>query len=67
MQLAIGRYPYEQTNQFDLLIKIKTEAPPLLIPEPGGFSVEFCQFIADCLQKDMALRPKFKDLLVFLC
>ena len=37
--------------------------PPLLEPQ-NGFSHEFCDFIRDCLQKDMTGRPKFKDLLV---
>lgn len=62
-QLATGRFPYECTSPFELMIRIKKEDPPMLTPETHGFSPEFCLFVADCLQKDMAMRPKFKDLL----
>uniref|UniRef100_A0A914IH49 mitogen-activated protein kinase kinase n=1 Tax=Globodera rostochiensis TaxID=31243 RepID=A0A914IH49_GLORO len=66
VQLATGRFPYEcVTNALELMITIHNHEPPRLEPNQDGlqFSVEFCQFVSDCLQKDMNRRPKFKELL----
>lgn len=62
VQLASGRFPYQSSTPFELMVKIRDEMPPVLKPE-YGFSEEFCDFIKACLQKDMQERPKFKDLL----
>uniref|UniRef100_A0A915D6L3 Protein kinase domain-containing protein n=1 Tax=Ditylenchus dipsaci TaxID=166011 RepID=A0A915D6L3_9BILA len=62
VQLATGQFPYQSSTPFELMVKIREEQPPLLSPS-NGFSQEFCDFIKDCLQKDMAERPKFKDLM----
>jgi len=62
VQLATGIFPYNSSTPFELMVKIREEAPPCLKPE-NGFSPEFCDFIKDCLEKDMTGRPKFKDLL----
>jgi len=47
------------------MIEIKEKNAPRLTPEKDGLSPEFCGFIADCLQKDMEMRPKFRELLVY--
>lgn len=62
VQLASGEFPYKSTHPFELMVKIREDEPPLLRPE-DGFSPHFCDFIRDCLKKDMVERPKFKDLL----
>ncbi|KAI1716489.1 protein kinase domain-containing protein [Ditylenchus destructor] len=62
VQLATGKFPYESSTPFELMVKIREEQPPLLNPD-DGFSREFCDFVRDCLHKDMTGRPKFKDLL----
>uniref|UniRef100_A0A915E016 Uncharacterized protein n=1 Tax=Ditylenchus dipsaci TaxID=166011 RepID=A0A915E016_9BILA len=62
VQLAAGQFPYQSSTPFELMVQIREEQPPLLSPS-NGFSQEFCDFIKDCLQKDMAERPKFKDLM----
>ncbi|KAL3112330.1 hypothetical protein niasHT_019055 [Heterodera trifolii] len=65
-QLATGRFPYECVNNaMELMITIHNNDPPRLEPNQDGrqFSAEFCQFIADCLQKDMNKRPKYRELL----
>jgi len=67
LQLATGIYPYEYIRQMshgqlELMLKIKHEPAPTL-PNDGCFSTEFREFISYCLTKEMANRPKFKDLL----
>jgi len=62
VQLAKGIFPYESSSPFELMLKIRKDDPPYLRPD-DGFSSEFCNFIRSCLQKEIADRPKFKDLL----
>nr|CAD2192586.1 unnamed protein product [Meloidogyne enterolobii] len=63
VELATGKFPYENREAFKLMIEIKEKNAPRLTPEKDGLSPEFCGFIADCLQKDMEMRPKFRELL----
>ncbi|CAK5072608.1 unnamed protein product [Meloidogyne enterolobii] len=63
VELATGKFPYENREAFKLMIEIKEKNAPRLTPEKDGLSPEFCVFIADCLQKDMEMRPKFRELL----
>ncbi|KAI6244012.1 Protein kinase domain-containing protein [Aphelenchoides fujianensis] len=68
MQLARGSPPYAEelaaTNMtpFALMIRIQTGEPPT-ISESEGFSAEFCQFVAQCLQKRIEQRPKYEVLM----
>ncbi len=45
-----------------VLTKVLTDDPPLL-PRNGGFTIEFCSFVRDCLMKNYKDRPKYKKLL----
>ena len=64
VQLALGRYPYQNCRgDFELLTKIIESDPPTL-PENSNFSDYFRDFIRLCLQKDVEKRPKYKYLKV---
>uniref|UniRef100_A0A1I8B363 mitogen-activated protein kinase kinase n=1 Tax=Meloidogyne hapla TaxID=6305 RepID=A0A1I8B363_MELHA len=63
VELATGKFPYVNREAFKLMVEIKEKDAPRLTPEKDGFSPEFCGFVADCLQKDMEMRPKFRELL----
>lgn len=64
VECALGVYPYNsrsQNNYFVLLNQILNDPVPT-IPE-SGFSAEFRDFCAQCLNKDPALRPSAQELL----
>lgn len=61
VEIATGRYPYHHArNFFEQLKSICTDPPPRL-PEKR-FSPTFEDFIAQCLQKDYELRPKYDSI-----
>lgn len=63
VELATGRFPYQDCKtDFEVLSKVLQEDPPRLPPN-GGFSLDFCRFVQDCLTKDYRKRPKYKTLL----
>lgn len=58
MEIATGRYPYQQARDFfEQLKRICTDEPPKL-PD-GKFSKEMEDFIGQCLIKDYNCRPKY--------
>ena len=64
VELATGHFPYRDCKtDFEVLTKVLQESPPLL-PRNGGFSLEFCSFVQDCLMKNYKDRPKYKKLLM---
>lgn len=61
MEIANGRYPYQQARDFfEQLKRICTDEPPKL--PAGRFSHEMEDFIGQCLMKDYNCRPKFDSL-----
>lgn len=63
VEMATGHFPYHDCKtDFEVLTKVLQEDPPLL-PRNRGFSIEFQQFVRDCLMKDYTDRPKYKKLL----
>ncbi|KAI6205442.1 hypothetical protein M3Y94_00792400 [Aphelenchoides besseyi] len=69
VQLARGKPPYSEDlaaglTPFGLMARIETDEPPKLSIEEG-YTAEFCEFVRQCLQKDIATRPKYKTLMEF--
>jgi mitogen-activated protein kinase kinase 7 len=63
VELATGRFPYADCKkEFEVLTKILQEPSPEL-PREGPFSMDFRSFISQCLIKDQAQRPWYKQLL----
>ena len=63
LELATGRYPYgDNDSYFKLLGRINDSDPPT-VPEDGGFSDGFAEFIGLCLEKDPSRRPGARELL----
>ncbi|CAL4068053.1 unnamed protein product, partial [Meganyctiphanes norvegica] len=63
VELATGHFPYKDCrNDFEVLTKVLQDDPPVL-PHDKKFSLEFCQFVNDCLIKNYQMRPKYKKLL----
>ena len=61
IELATGRNPYyDCKSEFAATERIITEPPPSL---PEGFSPEFKDFVASCLQKDPDNRPDYEKLM----
>lgn len=55
-ELATGRYPFPDTSSFPALFQELTEKPePRLSPDQ--FPPELCDFVANCLIRDVARRP----------
>eukprot|EP01138_Halocafeteria_seosinensis_P013037 gb/GECG01013315.1/.p1 GENE.gb/GECG01013315.1/~~gb/GECG01013315.1/.p1 ORF type:complete len:580 (+),score=74.86 gb/GECG01013315.1/:1-1740(+) len=61
MYCALGRYPYEASQEIQLVVEIENEEAPALPADT--FSEEARDFISSCLQKDPAKRPAAKALL----
>ncbi|KAG1459357.1 hypothetical protein G6F46_004956 [Rhizopus delemar] len=61
VEIAIGHYPYKYDNMFAQLKAIIDDEPPSLPSET--FSIEACDFVAACLQKDPNKRPTYAELL----
>ncbi len=59
-ELAHGDPPLSEYHPMRVLFLIPKEPSPLL---QGRFSVEFKDFVQQCLQKDVALRPTSSELL----
>ena len=63
VELAKGNYPYHHFKQeFEVFSAILSGPPPLL-KQDDGFSPEFVEFVALCLQKDPTARPRYPELL----
>jgi hypothetical protein len=63
VELATGQFPYKDCQtEFEVLTKVIQDDPPCL-PQNKGFSIEFRQFVHDCLLKNPKDRPKYKKLL----
>ena len=63
MELATGKFPYEDcTTDFEVMTKILRDEPPKL-PSNRNFSPEFRSFVDSCLRKNYKDRPKYKELL----
>jgi len=63
IELATGHYPYDTSGGLYALMSHVTESPPPL-PQPGPeYSPAFCDFLAQSLQLDPALRPTSQQLL----
>jgi len=63
LEVAIGRFPYPQTeNYFSLLRLIETAESPCA-PEEGGFSDAFCEFVSLSLSKLPERRSSSEELL----
>ncbi|CAO3692575.1 unnamed protein product [Umbelopsis ramanniana] len=60
VEVAGGKYPYENDNMFAQLKAIIDEEPPKL---PAHFSEEAHSFMSDCLRKDATQRPTYSQLL----
>ncbi|KAG0756992.1 hypothetical protein G6F57_010771 [Rhizopus arrhizus] len=61
VEIAVGHYPYKYDNMFAQLKAIIEDEPPSLPSE--SFSIEACDFVAACLQKDPNKRPTYAELL----
>lgn len=62
VELSTGQYPYSNCqNEFQVMSTIVSQEAPIL--RGDQFSAEFKGFIAKCLVKDVAERPKYKTLL----
>uniref|UniRef100_A0A0A9VY48 mitogen-activated protein kinase kinase n=1 Tax=Lygus hesperus TaxID=30085 RepID=A0A0A9VY48_LYGHE len=63
VELATSVFPYPGCNSdFEVLSRVLQEDPPSLPPDKD-FSLEFRDFIKDCLLKDYRVRPKYRVLL----
>ncbi|TKR73967.1 hypothetical protein L596_021202 [Steinernema carpocapsae] len=63
VELAWGTHPYADFSvEFEVLSGIVENDPPALSPK-DGFSPLFCDFVAQCLQKECSKRPKYIDLM----
>uniref|UniRef100_A0A1I7XZY7 mitogen-activated protein kinase kinase n=1 Tax=Steinernema glaseri TaxID=37863 RepID=A0A1I7XZY7_9BILA len=63
VELASGAHPYADFSvEFEVLSGIVENEPPKLSTK-DGFSPLFCDFVAQCLQKECNMRPKYKDLM----
>ena len=63
VELATGQFPYKDCQtEFEVLTKVIQDDPPCL-PQNKGFTIEFRQFVHDCLLKNHKDRPKYKKLL----
>lgn len=60
IELATGNPPHYSIPPINALFKIQTDPPPTL---DHSFSASFRDFVSQCLQKDMNLRPSAEDLL----
>ena len=61
-ELATGNAPHSELHPMRVLFVIPKQDSPKL-PQEGGFSAEFQDFVAQCLQKDANARPSAKELL----
>lgn len=61
LEIATGRYPYQQARDFFEQLKMICAKEPPKLPA-GHFSQEFNQFINSCLEKDYQLRPNYSML-----
>eukprot|EP00478_Filoreta_tenera_P005404 GABV01006454.1.p1 GENE.GABV01006454.1~~GABV01006454.1.p1 ORF type:complete len:107 (-),score=19.32 GABV01006454.1:3-323(-) len=61
IEMALGRPPHADIPAVRVAMKIPTEPPPRL-PEQG-WSSDFQDFLAQCLQHDPELRPDARRLL----
>ncbi|KAK0401713.1 hypothetical protein QR680_015933 [Steinernema hermaphroditum] len=63
VELASGAHPYADFSvEFEVLSGIVENDPPAL-STTDGFTPLFCDFVAQCLQKECDMRPKYKDLM----
>ena len=60
IEMATGNPPYYSIPPINALFKIQTDPPPSL---DNSFSASFRDFVGQCLQKDMNLRPSAESLL----
>ncbi|KAK7492791.1 hypothetical protein BaRGS_00015929, partial [Batillaria attramentaria] len=61
VELATNNYPFSWTNAFQMMKQVVQEDPPSLPTD--RFSTELQDFVAQCLQKNVEARPKYKQLL----
>ncbi|MES9888161.1 MAG: serine/threonine-protein kinase [Candidatus Sedimenticola sp. 6PFRAG1] len=55
-QLLSGKLPFQANNQFDLIHKITSEAPPALDSVRSGLPPEVAQIVSRCLEKNPSER-----------
>mmetsp|Transcript_75736 Transcript_75736/g.214073 ORF Transcript_75736/g.214073 Transcript_75736/m.214073 type:complete len:340 (+) Transcript_75736:101-1120(+) len=61
-ELATGRYPFSDISSFPVLFEHLCEKPEPRL-DAGQFPPELCQFVADCLTRDVSKRPDTRTLL----
>lgn len=61
MEIATGRYPYARARDFFEQIKLTCTNEPPKLPI-GRFSLNFNDFLNQCLRKDYQSRPKYNAL-----
>ncbi|XP_065845636.1 dual specificity mitogen-activated protein kinase kinase 7-like [Oscarella lobularis] len=63
VEMATGSFPYKDCKkEFDVLTKIMMDPSPQ-IPRDKKFSINFQDFVSQCLIKDLEKRPRYKQLL----
>lgn len=63
VELATGEFPYKNCKtDFEMLTKVLEDDQPAL-PPGKNFSMDFRDFVTQCLTKDYHRRPKYKKLL----
>lgn len=63
MTLSLGRLPFDASGGFwHILQSVRDSAPPRL-PQDGGWSTEYCNFLELCLQHSPDDRPTASELL----
>lgn len=62
VELATARFPFAAATEFDMFAAVE-EGPAPRLQEQDGFTREFCEFVANCLQKNPNDRPKYPVLM----
>ena len=63
MELATGKFPYNQPESYFQLFGDIMDKPAPTLPEDGGFTPGFGEFLSLCLDKEPSMRMSAKDLL----
>lgn len=61
-ELATGRYPFSDISSFPVLFEHLCEKPEPRL-DPVQFPPELCEFVANCLTRDVSKRPDTNTLL----